>query len=272
MKKVPFEAQSNEPPAEPSSLVGVVVNGRINAHDEPEFPLTEPEWLIAPIDPGPPPLRPDDSGFMALTAAAHWIASQGGNRSIGGNASLWRSAYEQLRAAVTEGTAKIYGLRNGETIKDREPIPPATFIGLKIFYPLDEVDFGDYFGDEAFLQCRLYLDERSWRDSGGDQIFERGTGCPPIWSRLEVDTAAVDRLCPVLTAKLKPPSPQQLKKFVADYGKSEKAAKRAPTQKRLLVAAKSDLPTATRKVLIAEFNSQFSVVSGRPKKSPEKSP
>jgi hypothetical protein len=185
--------KSNKPPAAPPIVAAMVVSGITNVHGEPEFaiPIEILECWTATGDPGLPLLRPDAPGFMPLTAAAHWIASEGGKRSIGADTSLWQAAYMQLLSS-----AQIYGVpRDGATPK---PIPKEIFAGLPISYPsYIEVERGLDFGDRAFLECQPCFEDQSGLDPDGDRIFERGTGSPPIWTRLYVDNAAVAQICPV---------------------------------------------------------------------------
>src|SRR6516165_7733881 len=60
------------------------------------------------------PVDLQDLPFMTLTAAAYWIASEGGSREFNlNNLEEWQPAFALLLQAIEKETLDVYGRRGG---------------------------------------------------------------------------------------------------------------------------------------------------------------
>jgi hypothetical protein len=105
-----------------------------------------------------PPIGPKERMHMPLSAAAHWIASEGGAISITADEKWWRPAFEKLLAAIVSGRLEIGGRGSGLP----ETIPKAVFVGIPIAYPCSPNSLHLWTGDGPYLDCKLFIDEADW--------------------------------------------------------------------------------------------------------------
>ena len=62
----------------------------------------------------PPEIRPDGAGYMDLTYAACWIATEGGKVSFFyRDKEVWRSAFDKLLPAMASGEIEVIGRQRG---------------------------------------------------------------------------------------------------------------------------------------------------------------
>jgi hypothetical protein len=137
-----------------------------------------------------PPIGPKERTHMPLSAAAHWIASEGGAISITADEKWWRPAFEKLLAAIVSGGLEVGGRRSGLP----ETIPKAVFVGIPVAYPCSPNSLHLWTGDEPYLECRLFIDEADWQETGGDKLFRSGRHARAECTHLQVPSSAVARL------------------------------------------------------------------------------
>ena len=77
-------------------------------------------------------MRPDGAGYKPLYCAARWIAGRGGTEDFDPHdAERWRSAFEELLAAISSTKVGILGAKNGAP----EPVPHYLFASCGVDYP-----------------------------------------------------------------------------------------------------------------------------------------
>ena len=139
-----------------------------------------------------PPIGPKERTHMPLSAAAHWIASEGGAISITADEKWWRPAFETLLAAIVSDRLEVGGRRSGLP----GTIPKAVFVGIPVAYPCSPNSLHLWTGDGPYLDCRLFIDEADWQETGGDKLFQSGRRAGVEWTHLQVPSSAVARLWP----------------------------------------------------------------------------
>ena len=61
-----------------------------------------------------PPVRLGAAGYMTLTLAAYWIATEGGKKRIlARDASVWRGAFNRLLSRIQSNDVEMVGRRHG---------------------------------------------------------------------------------------------------------------------------------------------------------------
>jgi hypothetical protein len=150
------------------------------AHSSPDDPA-DAYVVIDTKDmelPGPR-ISPKDRSHMPLSAAAHWIASQGGKISITADERWWQPAFEKLIAMIVSGKLATSGRRSGLP----EAIPGDAFVGIPVAYPCSD-SLHLWTGDGPYLECLLFIDDADWQRTGGDKLLRsgrdaRGMDTPP---------------------------------------------------------------------------------------------
>jgi hypothetical protein len=137
-----------------------------------------------------PPIAPKERPHMPLSAVAHWIASEGGAISITADEKWWRPAFEKLLAAIVSDRLEVGGRRSGLP----ETIPNAVFVGIPVAYPCSSNSLHLWTGDGPYLECRLFIDEADWQETGGDKLFRSGRHAHAEWTHLQVPSSDVARL------------------------------------------------------------------------------
>jgi hypothetical protein len=110
-----------------------------------------------------PPLGPD---FMALSAAAYWIASKGGAFVFfARDQDVWKVAYKELLAQIVGGQVRVLGRRKKDTLP--EPIEGFLFSGIEIDYPFpnddEELSNSLMVGKLPYLQLRSLITTADWQ-------------------------------------------------------------------------------------------------------------
>jgi hypothetical protein len=139
-----------------------------------------------------PPIGPKERAHMPLSAAAHWIASEGGAISITADENWWRPAFEKLLAAIVSNKLAVVGRRSGLP----ETISNAVFVGIPVAYPCSSNSLHLWGGEEPYLDCQLFIDEADWQETGGNKLFQSGRHAGAEWTHLQVPSSAVARLWP----------------------------------------------------------------------------
>lgn len=134
-------------------------------------------------------IEPVGDGYMPLTSAAQWIATEGGSKDFpADDVDVWRPAFELLLAAIGSDRVRVLGKKDGVS----DPVPGHHFVDCPIEFPYDEpsVDFSD---EQVRLRTYTYESEEEWRDGFSDALVQRGQ---VLWNRLMVAKADVLALWP----------------------------------------------------------------------------
>jgi len=84
-----------------------------------------------------PPVRPGGPGFMTLSDAAYWIATEGGTkRIVARDVSVWKGAFDELLSRIQSNDVQVVGRRHGLGIA--EVIEGTKFAGVAVEYPYSE--------------------------------------------------------------------------------------------------------------------------------------
>lgn len=143
-------------------------------HPVPEKTLTLPESM-----------PPAGDGYMPLYHAAQWIATKGDTIEFDPeDNTVWRTAYDQLLAAIASETMRVVGTRNGQ----REVVPGFNFAGCEVDYPFDTAEMEVLAGDDLYLRSYPYLDEEHWRSGFDDALMNHRE---KRWTRLMVEKGDV---------------------------------------------------------------------------------
>jgi hypothetical protein len=139
-----------------------------------------------------PPIGPKERAYMPLSAAAHWIASEGGAISITADEKWWRPAFEKLVAEIVLNRLAVVGRRNGLP----ETTPSVVFVGLAVAYPYScsPNSVRLWTGRGPYLECQPFIDEADWEVTGGDKMIRSAQHAE--WTYLQVSSADVARLWP----------------------------------------------------------------------------
>ena len=142
------------------------------------------------VDLTQPEIRPDGAGYMDLTYAACWIATNGGRVSFFyRDKAVWQSAFEKLLPAVTSSEIEIIGRQNGRLPAQ---INGAYFASITVEYPYqDEVHLNQMFGERPYIKCW-----RGWDDERERSIDELWIGDRKLYSHLQVRKEHVFKFWP----------------------------------------------------------------------------
>jgi hypothetical protein len=144
------------------------------------------------VDLTQPEIRPDGAGYMDLTYAACWIATEGGKVSFFyREKEVWRSAFDKLLPTVASGEIEVIGRQNGGL---PAPIMGTLFASITVEYPYhDEVRLNLMWGEKPYVRCWGGWDNE--REHGVDELWV-GDGDFPAYSYLQVRKKHVFKLWP----------------------------------------------------------------------------
>jgi hypothetical protein len=139
----------------------------------------------------PETIMPTGDGYMPLTSAAQWIATEGGTTSfVGDDVERWRPAFEKLLAAIGSDRVRVIGTKNGA----RELVPGYHFVDCPVQFPHEGGELEMILGEQVHLGTYTYDSEEEWRDGFSDALIgERGK---VLWNRLVVAKEDVLALWP----------------------------------------------------------------------------
>lgn len=124
-------------------------------------------------------MRPDGPGYMPLSCAAQWIATNGGSVDIGfADTSAWDGAYRQLLDSITSEKVLVTGTHDGRS----QRVAAVLFAGIKVhhLFGSEELDGGD--SRELYL-FSSHMDEEHWRGGFDDSLRTRWK---TAWTKLMV--------------------------------------------------------------------------------------
>lgn len=137
-----------------------------------------------------PPVRPDGPGFMTLSDAVYWIATEGGTkRIVARDVSVWRAAFAEILPRVQSGKVRVVGRRLGASLP--EACDPTAFVGLPVDYPYTDTPLSMMLGERPHIRCYgTVMPETSDPDQRSDELWGSNRRVPE-WSHLQVDRADV---------------------------------------------------------------------------------
>jgi hypothetical protein len=175
-------------------------------------------WLSGPLPKPQLPdlIRPEGPGYMPLSCAAYWIATEGGAISFDPeDRAVWKRAFDDLLGRIAFEEVQVLGVHHRERKPEppllgriaseevqvvgvhdgeREPVPPHHFVDLLVSYPCcDDLTFELIKNNELCLWSYPYLDEEHWRNGFDDSLRHHRR---PRWSRLMVPKDDIARLWP----------------------------------------------------------------------------
>lgn len=136
---------------------------------------------------------PTSDGYMPLTSAAQWIATEGNVSDFAADDSArWAPAFKALLSAIGAGKVRVIGTREG----NREPVEPYHFVDCPVVLPYESDDLELVFGTTLHLKTYTVDSEEEWRGTFNDSLVRHGSA---VWSRLVVSNEDVNRLWPFET-------------------------------------------------------------------------
>jgi hypothetical protein len=131
---------------------------------------------------------PLGDGYMPLSCAVQWVASEGNVKDPEGVLDdEWLAAYKKLVASLSSGSLSAIGLHRGQM----EPIPQHKFALCPVHPAWLDYGLPKYTG--MYLRAWIYTDEDNWRDGFNDALMNAGV---VHWERLSVAKDHVRRLWP----------------------------------------------------------------------------
>jgi hypothetical protein len=138
-----------------------------------------------------PPVKPEGGGYMPLSQAAYWIATNGGTKSVDvDDQAAWKHAYDELLAHITSNDVQIIGQSNDGM---NEEINALLFAGLRVSYPYHDTPSELLFGSEPYIESWPFIDDEHWRKGFNDKLVPPRGG-KRRWSRLQVKKEDVRRI------------------------------------------------------------------------------
>ena len=118
------------------------------------------------------PQSPAGGGYMALSDAAYWIATEGGTKSFFiREITAWRRGYEGLATQIKNGNVVAIGRENGESM----PVAIAgySFSGLRIRCPFETRPADPPFETAPHLDCAGPAAPTDWEGKYNDRLLRK---------------------------------------------------------------------------------------------------
>jgi hypothetical protein len=164
-----------------------------------------------------PPRSPTLPGWMSISDAAYWIASEGGRISFSlTNLQKWQGAYYLLLPLMSSGQISVIGRRHGRGLA--APVPPVSFSGIAVDYPYSDSPVDLLLCERPHLQCYGIVDEEGWEKGFHDRLMSEDRHVSE-YSHLQVSNSDLAREFPFLPS-IAPIAPSR--KPIASQGMREK--------------------------------------------------
>jgi hypothetical protein len=138
-----------------------------------------------------PPRSPNLPGWMSISDAAYWIASEGGRISFSlTNLQKWQGAFYLLLPLISSGQISVIGRRHGRGLA--APVPPASFSGIAVDYPYSDSPMDLLLCERPHLQCYGIVDEEHWEKAFNDRLMSDDRHGPE-YSHLQVSNSDLAR-------------------------------------------------------------------------------
>ena len=223
-----------------------------------------------------PPVQPDGPGYMTLSDAAYWIATEGGaKRIVATDDSVWRQAFAELLPRIQSGEVRVVGKRRGESISG--VINPESFVSLAVDYPWVDTPMALLLCEEPHIRCCGCGAAKS--DQGSDELWGWDRHVPE-WSHLQVHCAHVWELWrkfPKATKAIqaragqRPPSKTELQRWYQQRIQEFNDRKTIPSVEDDERDARAEFPGVTRDMVRAARKELAPTWSKRGPRGPRKS-
>lgn len=151
------------------------------------FPAGDPSVEVCSDQLGPPHSM-EGPGYIGLTDAAYWIASdQGKTRIILSRPESWKDTFEKLLAHIASGNIKIIGREKG--VGSPVEIEGIAFSGIAVDYPYADLSLELMLGTLPYLSCSVALQPiEDWVGGFNEKLFSTGRNSrhEPTYSHLQV--------------------------------------------------------------------------------------
>jgi hypothetical protein len=156
------------------------------------FPVLED--LMLPSENLGPPRSPFFPGWMSVSDAAYWIASEGG-RALFSLRDLrrWQAAFGLLLPLLSAGQIAAVGRRHGRGLA--APVPPPSFAGIAVDYPYSDAPDDLLWGERPHLRCYGIVDGEQWEQAHHDRLMGEDSRVPE-YSHLQVSNSDLAREFP----------------------------------------------------------------------------
>jgi hypothetical protein len=146
------------------------------------FPLSRD--LTLPSENLGPPRNPNLPGWMSISDAAYWIASEGGRISFDlNNLQKWQAAFYQLLSLISSSQISVIGRRHGRGLA--AAVPGASFSGIAVDYPYSDSPMDLLLCERPHLQCYGIVDDEHWEKAFNDCLMSDDRHVPE-YSHLQV--------------------------------------------------------------------------------------
>jgi len=136
-----------------------------------------------------PPIRPGGPGFMTLSNAAYWIATEGGTKLIlARDISVWKDAFAELFRRIQSGDVRIVGRRHGASLSER--IDAASFVDVVVDYPYVDTPIPIMFGGAPYIKCYGVADQHH-----SDELYGSDRHVPE-WTHLRAQCSDINSWWP----------------------------------------------------------------------------
>jgi hypothetical protein len=134
-----------------------------------------------------PPRSPHLRGWMSISDAAYWIASEGGRVSFDLNdLQKWQAAFYLLLPVMSSGQISVIGRRHGKGLA--APVPPTSFSGVAVDYPYSDSPFDLLCCERPHIQCYGIVDHEHWEKTFYDRLMSEDRHVPE-YSHLQVSNS-----------------------------------------------------------------------------------
>ena len=156
-----------------------------------------------------PPENPSKPGWMSVSNAAYWIASNGGAREFDfRDTGVWKTAFDELLPRIASGIIGVIGRHHRKEVA--EAIDGVCFSGIDVYYPYSETSFDLTCGERPYLQCYGVVDTADWQTQLCDCLFA-GEQNSQKYSHLQVKNSDLAREFPFTSAHVSKPGPAKPK-------------------------------------------------------------
>ncbi len=150
--------------------------------------------LVLPSENLGPPRNPREPGWMSISDAAYWIASEGGRISFSlRNLEKWQQTFFILLPLMSSGQISVIGRRQSRGLA--VPVPATCFAGIAVDYPYSDSPMDLLLCERPHLQCYGIVDVEQWERTFSDCLMgdDRYT---PEYSHLQASNADIAREFP----------------------------------------------------------------------------
>ncbi|MVT52536.1 hypothetical protein GPL17_18815 [Bradyrhizobium yuanmingense] len=110
-----------------------------------------------------PPERPNGAGYMTLSKAVFWIATEGGERHFWvRDTVVWRDAIEKLTDQIAGEQVSTVGRQDESDLA--QSLSPSIFAGLEIDAPYSSPSLSLLVGDSPYLEVTPQLSPSEWKN------------------------------------------------------------------------------------------------------------